>query len=70
MNALQGLLRSKFAEVAYCMHAKAALDEMRELAVEFRSLIEKTSIETPNIDRLEVYAAEYEAARKDDSENT
>ena len=70
MKALQGLLRSKFAEVAYSMHAKAALDEMRELADEFRSLIEKTSIETPNIDRLKDYTAEYEVAQKDDSENT
>jgi 2-dehydropantoate 2-reductase len=63
MKALQGLLRSKFAEVAYSLHAKAAQDEMRELAYEFRSLIERASIETPNIDRLEGYAIEYEAAQ-------
>ena len=70
MKALQGLLRSKFAEVAYSLHAKAALDEMREIADEFRSLIEKASIETLNIDRLKDYTAEYETAQKDDSENT
>jgi 2-dehydropantoate 2-reductase len=69
-KALQGLLGSKFAEVAFSMHAKAARDEMRELAVEFRSLIEKTSIKTPNIDRLQAHTAEYEVAQKDDSENT
>jgi hypothetical protein len=46
------------------MHAKAARDEMRELADEFRSLIEKTSIGTPNIDLLNGYVDRDEAARQ------
>lgn len=48
--SLKGLLESKFAEVAFGMHAKAARDEMQELAREFRELIEMTSVDTPNID--------------------
>jgi 2-dehydropantoate 2-reductase len=62
VKALQGLLGSKFAEIAFSLHARAAQDEMRELADEFRSLIERTSIETPNIDLLRDYIDEYEAA--------
>jgi 2-dehydropantoate 2-reductase len=62
-KALRGLLGSKFAEVAYAMHAKAAQDEMKELADEFRSLIEATSVETPNIDQLMGYVDKYEAAQ-------
>lgn len=49
---VQHLLESKFAEVGFALHARAARDEMGELAAEFQSLINKTSIETPNIDRL------------------
>ena len=52
MKAVENLLQSKFAEVAFALHARAARDEMRELAGEFQSLIEKTSLETPNIDKL------------------
>jgi len=52
VKAVQGLLNSKFAEVAFALHAKAARDEMKELAREFQSLIDKTSVETPNIDTL------------------
>jgi 2-dehydropantoate 2-reductase len=52
MTGVKQLLESKFAEVAFAMHARAARDEMGDLANEFRSLIEKTSLETPNIDRL------------------
>jgi len=59
--ALKGLLESKFAEVAFAEHAKAAQDEMRELADEFRSLIERTSVETPNIDLLKNSIDEYKA---------
>lgn len=58
VKALQSLLGSKFAEIAFSLHARAAQDEMRELADEFRSLIERTSIETPNIDLLKDYVAE------------
>lgn len=46
------LLESKFAEVAFTMHAKDARDEMIDLAREFQTLIAKTSIDTPNINKL------------------
>ncbi len=52
MMAVKGLLESKFAEVAFALHAKAARDEMEELASEFQELTAKTSIDTPNIDKL------------------
>jgi len=46
------LLESKFAEVAFAMHAKAARDEMEDLAREFQELTARTSVDTPNIDTL------------------
>ena len=52
MMAVKGLFESKFAEVAFAMHAKAARDEMKDLAREFQELIAKTSVDTPNIDTL------------------
>jgi ketopantoate reductase len=52
MMAVKGLLESKFAEVAYAMHAKAARDEMEDLAREFQELTARTSVDTPNIDTL------------------
>jgi 2-dehydropantoate 2-reductase len=55
MKALKGRLESKFAEVAFAMHAKAARDEMEDLAREFQELTAGTSIDTPNIDRLRAY---------------
>jgi len=55
VKAIQGLLGSKFAEVAFARHAKAARDEMGELADEFQSLVEQTSIATPNIKLLRGY---------------
>ncbi|MDH3651247.1 MAG: hypothetical protein OEQ53_16290, partial [Saprospiraceae bacterium] len=55
MKALRELLESKFAEVAFAMHAKAARDEMRELALNFQELTKKTSVDTPNIDMLRSY---------------
>lgn len=53
--AVQKLLESKFAEVAFALHARAARDEMRELSMEFHSLIDKTSVQTPNIEALKSY---------------
>jgi 2-dehydropantoate 2-reductase len=47
-----GLLNSRYAEIAYAQHAKAASDEMRCLADEFKTLIDRTSLPTPSIDRL------------------
>ena len=55
VKAVEGLLDSKFAEVAYALHARAARDEMRDLTCEFQNLIDKTSVETPNIDTLRGY---------------
>ena len=52
MMALKGLLESKFAEVAFAMHAQAARDEMENLAREFQELTARTSVDTPNIDTL------------------
>jgi 2-dehydropantoate 2-reductase len=51
------LLRSRFAEVAFAQHANAARDEMRELAIEFQSLIDETSVRTPNITEINRYIA-------------
>ena len=50
--AVKGLLESKFAEVAFAMHAKAARGEMENLAREFQVLTARTPIDTPNIDTL------------------
>ncbi|MEM7201812.1 MAG: 2-dehydropantoate 2-reductase N-terminal domain-containing protein [Planctomycetota bacterium] len=50
--AVKQLLQSKFAEVAFAMHAKAARDEMGTLAREFQELTARTSVATPNIDAL------------------
>lgn len=55
VKAIQGLLGSKFAEVAFARHARAARDEMGELTDEFHSLVEQTSIATPNINLLKNY---------------
>jgi len=52
MMAVKGLFESKFAEVAFAMHAKAARDEMADLAREFQELTARTSVETPNMDAL------------------
>jgi hypothetical protein len=55
VKAIQGMLGSKFAEVAFARHARAARDEMGELTDEFQSLVEQTSIATPNINLLRNY---------------
>lgn len=52
MRTVRGLLQSKFAEVAFAMHAKTARDEMKGLAQEFQQLAAKTSVKTPHIDML------------------
>ncbi len=52
MRGVRALLESKFAEVAFAMHAKAARDEMEDLAREFQQLTAMTSVDTPNIDTL------------------
>ena len=50
--AVKGLLGSKFAEVAFAMHAKAARDEMEALSHEFQELTTETLVDTPNIDTM------------------
>ena len=57
MIAVRRLLDSKFAEVAFAMHARSAKDEMKALASEFVALSARTSVETPNIDALRKYIA-------------
>jgi 2-dehydropantoate 2-reductase len=47
-----GMLNSRFAEIAYAQHAAAAPDEMRCLADELQTLIDRTSLATPNIGKL------------------
>lgn len=55
MMAVKKLLESKFAEVAFAMHAKAARDEMEDLARDFQELTARTSVDTPNIDTLRTF---------------
>ncbi len=57
MMAVKQLLASKFAEIAFAMHAKSARDEMRTLARELQELSAAASIETPNIDTLRKFIA-------------
>ena len=52
VKIFKGIFNSKYAEIGFAMHAKAALDEMKELTKEFKCLIDETSVKTPNIDRL------------------
>ena len=52
IKVFQGFFSSKFAEIGLALHAEAAADEIRELANEFKTLIDKTSIKTPNIEKL------------------
>lgn len=52
VQGLQRLLRSKFAEVAFSLHALAPRDEFRELAADFDKLVQMTNIETPSINGL------------------
>jgi hypothetical protein len=52
IKILQQVFNSKFAEVAMMMHVNSAADEMLELGNEFNTLIEQTSIKTPNFHEL------------------
>jgi hypothetical protein len=51
-KVLGGLLDSRYAEIAFAQHARAAPDEMRCLAEEFKTLVDQTSLPAPSIDRL------------------
>jgi 2-dehydropantoate 2-reductase len=52
INILKQVFNSKFAEVAMMMHVNAAKDEMIELGNDFKTLRNKTSVKTPNLDEL------------------
>jgi len=52
INILKQVFNSKFPEIAMMMHVNAAKDEMNELGKEFRTLINQTSVKTPNLDEL------------------
>jgi 2-dehydropantoate 2-reductase len=51
----KGIFNTKYAEIGFALHAKAAPGEMKHLTREFRSLIGKTGVKTPNIDMLRSY---------------
>jgi len=57
MMGVKKLLESKLAEVAFAMHARAARDEMRDLAREFQELTARTSVDTPNMEALRRFIA-------------
>lgn len=57
-NVLKQLFNSKFAEIGFTYHVRVAADEMKELANEFKTLIDKTSLKTPNIDHLRSFIHE------------
>ncbi|MCK4359086.1 MAG: ketopantoate reductase family protein [Candidatus Cloacimonetes bacterium] len=52
INIMKQLFNSKFAEIAFMLHLNAAKDEVKELANEFKTLKNQTSIKTPNLDEL------------------
>lgn len=49
---IRRMLGSRYADVAFALHAAAARDEFEELTEDFRSLIARTSVETPSFERL------------------
>ena len=53
--AISVALSIKFAEVGFAMHARAAADEFKEHADDFITLADKTTVKTPNIDKLRSY---------------
>jgi 2-dehydropantoate 2-reductase len=52
LSLLQELLDTSYSELVIARHANAARDEMKQIADEFRQLIELSSIQTPSIDYL------------------
>ena len=55
VKGYQRILASKFAEIAFAMHARAAVEEFSEHIDDFRTLIRNTSVATPNFDLLMDY---------------
>ncbi len=52
---LQQLFASRFAEVAFAMHAAGARDEMRDIVKEFNALAAEAGVPTPALDALTAY---------------
>jgi 2-dehydropantoate 2-reductase len=55
VKIFQKILSAKFAEIAFAMHARAAADEFKEHAEDFKTLAAKTSVKTPNIEKLRTF---------------
>ena len=52
VNILKKFLDSRLAEIVLMMHLNAAMDEMRELAGELKTLIKQTTVDTSHLDEL------------------
>lgn len=48
----RGIFSSKFAEIAYALHATSARDEFESLSEEFQTLAARTEVKTPNFNTL------------------
>lgn len=57
VNIFQKILSTKFAEIAIAMHARAAAEEFKVHADDFKTLAGKTTVKTPNIDTLRTYCS-------------
>ncbi len=55
VKIFQKILSTKFAEIAMAMHARAAADEFKEHTDDLKTLAGKSSVKTPNIDKLRSY---------------
>jgi len=51
-TSFQKVFNTEYAAIGLAMHAKAARDEMKALSKEFKTLVDITSVKTPNIDTL------------------
>jgi ketopantoate reductase len=49
------IFSTRFAEIAFAMHAKAAADEFKEHGDDIKTLAAKTTVKTPYIDKLRTY---------------
>lgn len=56
----QKILSTRFAEIAFAMHARAAADEFKEHTDDLITLAGKTKVKTPYINRLKTYFPAYE----------
>lgn len=58
VKIFQKTLSTKFAEIAFSMHATAAADEFREHAAHLKKLAAETSVDTPDLDLTILYLSE------------